>query len=107
MDQNNNNINWKGLFTFGAVLFGAYALSNDNSEEEDTINYRLKHRGKIVYEGICYEDRYFARMAEHRRNGLKFDSHSRSKRKPRSLALDHEESRIRRNKPRYNAHHNS
>jgi hypothetical protein len=89
-----------GLYVAGSILEGLF------SSESDTVNYILKYRGRVVYHGICYEDRLDARLNEHRRNGIRYDECVYSEAKPRSRACNLERKRIRRDRTEYNIHHN-
>ena len=102
MENTNNDIR-NGLLFIGAC-WAAHKIVN--YEPKDTRNYSLLHRGKIVYEGISYDDVLDIRINRHRREGKVFDSCRYSQLKKRSMALDHEELRIRRRRPKYNIHHN-
>lgn len=88
----------------GAGLGTLYYL--DTVEEHDTVNYSLYSRGRLVYHGICYEDRLDQRLCEHRRAGKVFDHCVYDHAKPRLNALDKEERQIRRNRPKHNYHYN-
>src|ERR1700744_3129090 len=73
-----------------------------NYEEEDTINYTLRDKGRIVYVGVCYADRLHKRLAEHRCSGKIFTNYTISRLKKGSEALQHERRRIRKYRPKYN-----
>ena len=104
-----NNIG-KALLKLGLILGAGYVCLSVIDEligdEDDTVNYTLFHRGRKVYHGICYEDRVYARLNEHRRRGLRFDDHSVSKAKRRVKAMDLERNRIRRDGTMFNIQHN-
>ena len=93
------------LIGFGAIALGIYALSK-LSAENDTLNYTLWHRNKLVYHGICYADRLETRLNEHELRGVIFDEHDHDYAKPRGTALIKEYQLIQRDRPKYNIHHN-
>jgi hypothetical protein len=66
MQENQENTLLK-VALFGLAIWGVDKIIN--YEPKDTVNYRLIHRGKIVYEGICFGDRINARINEHKKGG--------------------------------------
>jgi len=91
-----------------ALLFGGAGLLGCElfAENDDTVNYSLHHRGKKVYDGIALEERLDRRISEHKYSGKIFDKVVFDDAKARSIALDLEERMIRRNRCKYNKHHN-
>lgn len=73
----------------------------------DTVNYTHFNKGKRVYEGITYADRFDTRMAEHKLSGKIFTRVVKDAPKPRIIALKLEKERILKYKPENNIHHNS
>ncbi|RYZ91078.1 MAG: hypothetical protein EOP04_01760 [Proteobacteria bacterium] len=86
----------------GLGIAGGYGLACLLGEPSDTLNYTCLDNGKPVYTGICFNDRKWRRMAEHRAAGKEFDRVLFSPAKPRSVARVHEAKRIQRMKPKYN-----
>ena len=98
----------KGSIEGALWAAGATFLSCEMfAENDDTINYTLYKRRKRVYDGIAYEDRLDRRLSEHKISGKVFDFVVFDDAKPRSIALEIERKRIRRNKGYYNKHHNA
>ncbi len=87
-------------------LLGSVSTSEDEYEEEDTVNYALYWKRKLVYHGIVYEDRLDARLYEHEYNGKIFDHCVFDHPRTRSHARRVEQKRIRRDHPKYNVQHN-
>jgi hypothetical protein len=102
----NNANNSKALLNLSAVILCAYVLNSLLSTDNDTVNYILWHKRRIVYHGICYVDRMDARLNEHELRGLIFDEYDYDHAKPRNRAQAVEQIRIKRDKPKYNVHHN-
>jgi len=102
----NNQTNSNALLKLGAIILGAYVLNSLLSTDNDTVNYILWHKKRIVYHGICYIDRMDARLNEHELRGLIFDEFDYDHAKPRTKAQVLEQKRIQRDKPKYNVHHN-
>ena len=101
INQNQPN----SLLKLGLIALGIYALSKV-SEEYDTINYTLWYRNKLVYHGICYDDRLEARLNEHELRGIVFDEYDYDYAKPRSTAIAKERRLIQLDRPKHNIHHN-
>jgi hypothetical protein len=93
------------LLKLGAIALGIYVLGKLNIEN-DTINYTLWYRNKLVYHGICYADRLDARLNEHELRGILFDEYDYDYAKPRATAIIKERQLIQRDCPKYNIHHN-
>lgn len=92
-----------GIFGgIGLLLLYAYICKN----KKDTVNYSLHSKGRRVYEGICYGHRFNDRVAEHAANGKIFDNAICDNPKPRHIAANLEQKRIKRHKPIYNIQHN-
>jgi len=105
IDANNPNSS-NALLKFGAIILGAYVLNTLLSADNDTVNYILWYKRRIVYHGICYTDRIDSRLNEHELRGLIFDEFDYDHAKPRTKAQILEQKRIKRDKPKYNIHHN-
>jgi hypothetical protein len=88
------------LFSFAALTGVFFAILTE--ENEDSVNYHLYNKGKLVYTGITFADRLQKRLYEHKRDGKVFDSYTYSKVKKRTKARKHEIKRISINKPHYN-----
>jgi len=94
------------LLRLGLLVLGLYAVHEVLAGPHDTINYVFWYRNRIVYHGICYVDRFETRMDEHERNGLLFDKYDFDRPKPRERAIELERLLIKRDRPKYNCHHN-
>jgi hypothetical protein len=94
------------LLKLGVIALGIYALDQIFGQENDTLNYTLWCRNKLVYHGICYSDRMDIRLNEHELRGVIFDEYDHDHAEPRDKAIGLERSRIRRDRPKYNIHHN-
>lgn len=94
------------LLKLGAIVLGLYALNNVFSNDNDTLNYTLWYRNKLVYHGICYADRLESRLNEHELRGIIYDEYDHDRAKPRARALRIERKLIQRDRPKYNIHHN-
>jgi hypothetical protein len=81
----------KGLLLGG---LGGYSFATIFGSPNDTVNYSHYFKGKRVYEGITYEDRFEKRMKEHKRNGKRFTKVIKDSAKPRIEALKIEKERI-------------
>jgi hypothetical protein len=93
------------LLKLGAIALGIYVL-NQLTKDNDTLNYTLWYRNKLVYHGICYADRLDARLNEHELRGIIFDEHDYDYAKPRAAELIKERKLIQKDCPKYNIHHN-
>ncbi|MBV7268116.1 hypothetical protein [Winogradskyella luteola] len=85
-----------------SVFFGStcgYSLMYLFGSPDNTINYTHFYKGKRVYEGITYADRFQKRMTEHRKNGKIFSRVIKDNPKPRIEALKLEKERIIKYKP--------
>ena len=102
----NNPNGSASLLMLGVIFLGAYALNSYLTRDHDTVNYVLFYKNRVVYHGVCYEDRLEARLDEHERRGLIFDEYDFDHAKPRQKALLVEKRKIRRHGPKYNIHHN-
>jgi hypothetical protein len=101
--------NDKPLIVIGGMLLGGWMggeISDSFSEPADTVNYTLYHKGRRVYEGICYHDRKSSRLFEHVCAGKKFTTWKFGAPITRSSALEIERKRIKKYQPFYNIHHN-
>ncbi|OOQ62199.1 hypothetical protein [Mucilaginibacter pedocola] len=106
MEQQPNQINLeKALIVGGLAWFVIKAIGSLN-EPDNTVNYKLYYKRKLVYHGITFEYRLDERLCEHERNGLKFDYCEYDDAKQRSLASEIERKRIRRDCPKHNKQHN-
>ena len=106
MNVEKQSVTLNPLVGLGLFLLGVKVLDS-MLEPHDTINYYLKYRGRIVYHGICYEDRFDARMREHSRKGrIIYDECMYGSPTTRNQALTIERKRIDRDCPKYNNHHN-
>jgi hypothetical protein len=94
----------KGLFLGG---LGGYSFASIFGSPNDTVNYSHYFKGKRVYEGITYEDRFENRMKEHKRNGKRFTKVIKDSAKPRIEALKIEKERINTFSPINNILHNN
>lgn len=94
---------WK--YILGGAFTG-YGLSWIFGSPNDTVNYTHYFKGKRVYEGIAYKDRFKKRMAEHKANGKLFTRVVKGNPKPRTEALQLEKERIKKYKPINNIQHN-
>ena len=88
-------------------MIGGYGITSLIGSPNNTVNYTHFNKGKAVYEGITYADRFDARMAEHRANGRVFTRVKKDNPKPRSEALKLEKERILKYKPINNIQHNT
>lgn len=99
----------QALIGLGVVVGSGYLLASALDmlfgSSNDTVNYKLKHRGRTVYHGICYEDNLDARLNKHTSSGKKFDECVYDGAKTREHASILERTRIRRDKPKYNIQH--
>lgn len=98
---------WK--YILGGVSIGAgsgFGLAVILGSPNDTVNYQLKQKKKVVYHGIVYDERFDARIQEHIVSGKIFTNCTRDIKKPRVEALELEKDLIVKNKPLYNIHHN-
>lgn len=93
------------LLRAGLVFAGIIILNEILNVKNDTVNYKLRHRGRIVYHGICYENMLDARMVEHDCSDKRFDEIIYDDAKPRETAARLERKSIRRDRPKYNNHH--
>jgi hypothetical protein len=110
-EQNNNTEEpydiWytlKGVFLGG---ISGYGLASIFGSPNDTVNYTHFLKGKRVYEGITYADRFNKRMREHKANGKLFTKVIKDLPKPRIEALKLEKARIIKYRPINNIQHNS
>ena len=106
VNKNTDNI-WtafKGTLT-GAL--GGYAFASIFGSLNDTVNYTHYFKGKRVYEGITYADRFKKRMAEHKASGKLFTRVVIDTPKPRIEALKLEKERIKAFLPINNIQHNN
>ena len=71
------------------------------------MNYTHFHKGKRVYEGITYSDRFPKRMKEHKADGKIFTRVVKDEPKPRVEALELEKVRIKNFRPINNIQHNN
>jgi len=97
---------WK---TIKGVLLGGisgYGLASIFGSPNDTVNYTHYYKGKRVYEGITYSDRFKDRMSEHKTNGKLFTKVIKDLPKPRCEALKLEKERIIKYRPINNIIHN-
>ena len=106
---NQNNNFGQALLGFGLVIGAGYVcaslLDAIFGNSNDTVNYKLKNKGRLVYHGICFEDILDARLNKHANSGKKFDECVYDQAKPRHVASSLEKKRIRRDRPKYNIHH--
>lgn len=96
--------------TLKGVLLGGisgYGLATIFGSPNDTVNYTHYFKGKRVYEGITYSDRFKNRMSEHKANGKQFTRVVKDGPKPRVEALELERERIKTFRPINNIQHNS
>ena len=84
-----------------------YFLSIVLGSKNDTVNYELFKKNKLVYHGITYENRLGRRTLEHKNRGLLFDRVQTDSAKPRVEAKAEEKELIQRDKPIYNIQHNT
>ena len=102
-----DNERWKYLLGGGTLgLVSGYGLANAFGSPNNTVNYTHFYRGKRVYEGVTYADRFEKRMSEHKANGKVFTSVIKDHPKPRVEALKLEKERIIRFNPVNNIQHN-
>jgi hypothetical protein len=94
----------KGLLLGG---LGGYSFATIFGSPNDTVNYSHYFKGKRVYEGITYEERFEKRMKEHKRNGKRFTKVIKDSAKPRIEALKIEKERINTFSPINNILHNN
>lgn len=71
-----------------------YGLATIFGTPNDTVNYTHYYKGKRVYEGVTYSDRFKKRMAEHRAKGKNFNRVLKDHPKPRVEAIKLERERI-------------
>lgn len=97
------------FFLKGLLLGGlaGYSFASIFGSPNDTVNYSHYFKGKRVYEGITYEDRFEMRMKEHKRNGKRFTKVIKGFAKPRIEALKIEKERINTFSPINNILHNN
>lgn len=96
--------------TLKGVLVGGisgYGLATIFGSPNDTVNYTHYFKGKRVYEGITYSDRFNKRMAEHKADGKLFSRVVKDAPKPRIEALKLEKERIKTFRPINNIQHNN
>ena len=106
-DIKEENIIW---YTLGGILLGGiggYGISCLLGSPNNTVNYTHYNKGKRVYEGITYAERFDARMVEHKANGKVFTRVVKDSPKPRVEALQLEKQRILKYKPINNVQHNT
>ena len=99
---------WK--YILGGGLAGTatgYCLACLLGSPNNTVNYTHYDKGKRVYEGITYADRFDTRMSEHRASGKVFSRVIKDAPKPRVEALRLEKELILKYKPINNIQHNS
>ena len=72
----------------------------------NTVNYSLRWRGKVVYHGITFRHRIPQRAQEHQRSGKVFDEIIVGSPVSRTTALKKEKRWIKRDAPKYNIQHN-
>ena len=96
----------QNLMRLGLITLGILILDSLLTNEDDTVNYVLWHRGQKVYHSICFEDRIESRIYEHECTGKVFDEYSYGRSKPRDKACTLEIRRIRRDQTKYNIQHN-
>jgi len=97
------------LYALGGGILGGLGgnlLTSIFGTPNDTINYTHFHKGKRVYEGITYSDRFKKRMSEHKANGKLFTRVVKDNPKPRLEALKLEKERIKKYNPINNIQHN-
>lgn len=97
-------------YILGGGLGGSitgYGLACLFGSPNDTVNYTHFNKGKRVYEGITYADRFNTRMAEHKESGKIFTRVVKDVPKPRIEAIKLEKERILKYKPVNNIQHNS
>ncbi len=97
-------------FILKGILLGGisgYTLSSILGSPNNTINYTHYFKGKRVYEGITYADRFKKRMAEHKADGKLFTWVVKDAPKPRVDALMLEKKRIKAFNPINNIQHNN
>lgn len=109
--RNNKNIKKENvpIYTIRGILLGGilgYGVAEIIGTPNDTINYTHFYRGKRVYEGITYTDRFDKRMKEHKMNGKSFTSVIKSRPRPRVEAIRVEKDRILKFRPTNNIQHN-
>ena len=107
--KNNSPKEHELLYLLGSILFGGfsgYFSSLLIGSPNDTVNYSLFKRKKLVYHGITYKDRLTTRCLEHRKRGLRFDNIIADKPKARIDALLLEKKKIKKHRPIYNIQHN-
>ncbi|MFC0514620.1 hypothetical protein ACFFGT_10425 [Mucilaginibacter angelicae] len=102
----NNRNNTIPLLQLGIAAVGLYAINKLISTSNNTVNYTLWHRNRLVYHGICYADRIQLRLNEHKRHGLIYDEYDHDYAKPREKAALLEKWLIQKDRPRYNYQHN-
>jgi len=94
------------IFVGRAVLLAAaYAVIDAIINPADTVNYELRHKKRVVYRGITYEDRFDKRMDEHEASDKVFDDCIYDDAKARHRAIKLEKKLIKRDQPKYNIHH--
>ncbi len=102
-----NRENIGSLIGKAAAIYFAFEVINQLlTIEKDTINYELWYRGRLVYHGICFEDRLDARLYEHQYSGKVFDECIFGEPTTQDRAKHIEQKRIRKDRPRYNVQHN-
>lgn len=106
-DIEEKNITWYilGGFLLGGV--GGLGFACLLGSPDDTVNYIHYYKGKRMYDGITYADRFETRMVEHKANGKVFTRVVKDIPKPRVEALKIEKERISKYKPINNIQHNS
>ena len=98
-----------GDFLLGGVVGGVAGRLSAGilGTPNDTVNYKLMDKRKVVYHGIAFDHRVENRMIEHESSGKQFTSYSFDDAKPRCEALQIEKGRIINDGPKYNIQHNS
>jgi len=102
-EPNNLWLTLKGILVGG---ISGYGLATIFGSPNDTVNYTHYYKGKRVYEGITYSNRFKKRMTEHKNNGKLFSRVVKDLPKPRIEALKLEKERIIKYKPVNNIVHN-
>jgi hypothetical protein len=102
----NNQYQPSPVIKLGAIALGIYMLDSLFNSYNDTLNYTLWYKNKLVYHGVCYADRMKARLDEHALRGIVYDEFDHDRPKSRAKALLLERKLIQKDKPKYNIHHN-
>jgi len=92
----------------GAIIGVSIALGGliISSQQKNTVNYILKHKGRRVYDGITHKNRLDTRIFEHECSGKKFDKVISGPARSRTDARILEQKRILRYSPKYNVQYN-